>query len=149
MRWYFSSFLFVSVLALVVAVFEPDFDPSPELLRTMAGIGISLFLAYVIEATWLAQNFDPGDDKKSEVLLEAVTGIAICGLMAIALTLALSEHPSNEPFSWADIYYFWWSSAAYVTLGILVAVHPALAHEFGRGSKSSPSKDEDSESVKD
>lgn len=100
----------------------------------MSGIGVSLFLAYVIEATWLAQKVNLKTDDESEVFLEVITGIAVCGLMSIGLMLILSEHPAKAPFLWVDIYFFWWSSISLFVLGFLVAVQPALAHELGRGS---------------
>ncbi|HEU5063448.1 MAG TPA: hypothetical protein VFT79_09900 [Solirubrobacterales bacterium] len=105
----------------------------------MAGIGISLFLAYVIEATWLAQHFDSRDSKKSEIFQGTITGIALCGLFAIGLTLMLSEHPEAKPAPSIDDYYFWWSSTAFAFLGVLVAIQPALAHELGQ------SQDDDSD----
>ena len=51
------SLLSVFVVSCGAAAVVGDLDPSPELLRTMAGIGASFFLAYVIEAAWLAQRF--------------------------------------------------------------------------------------------
>lgn len=116
-------------------LFYGNAEPSPDLLRTMAGIGVSLFLAYVIEATWLAAKVNLKTGDESELFLEVITGIAVCGLFAIGLMLMLSEHPEREPLLWVDVYFYWWSWIALGILGLLVAVQPALAHELDRSSK--------------
>jgi hypothetical protein len=135
-RWYFSAPAVITLVALLVANFTQELDPSPELLRTMAGIGVSLFLAYVIEASWLAQRLKLESDEHSEIFLEVITGIAVCGLFAIVIALFLSEHSVGRAFGLGKRFYFWWASIALGTLGLLVAVQPALAHELGRGDTS-------------
>ena len=107
----------------------------------MAGLGVSFFLAYVIEATWLVKKVNLDSDDKSEVFLEIITGIAVCGLAAIGALLSLSEHPESQPYLWVDIYFFWWSLLALSFLGALVAVQPALAHELDR--RTEPGKEAD------
>jgi len=148
-RWYFISPLVVSLAALVATLIERDFAPSPELLRTMAGLGVSFFLAYVIEATWLVRKVNLDSDGKSAVLLEVITGIAVCGLGAVGALLALSEHSENQPYLWVDIYFFWWSLLALSFLGILVAVQPALAHELDRSTEQGKHPDVKADEVSD
>jgi hypothetical protein len=73
------SSLFIFVVSYGGSDLMDDLNPSAEFLRTMAGIGASFFLAYVIEATWLAQRFS--DNPRSEDLLGLMTGLAVSALL--------------------------------------------------------------------
>jgi hypothetical protein len=118
----------IFVFALVASAAKPDLEPSPELLRTMTGIGASFFLAYVIEASWLAERFK--NDKRSEVFLGVITGLATCGLAGVFLALVLSERAPAENFGRTEDIYFWWSMVSLGALGLLVAFQPAITHTW-------------------
>jgi hypothetical protein len=100
----------------------------------MAGIGGSFFLAYVIEATWLAERFQSGS--RPEFLLGVITGLAVCGLFGVAVALILSEHSSlhNQGFN------LWLSAISLGSLGLLVALQPVITHFWLHGD---PEEDSD------
>lgn len=90
----------------------------------MAGIGASFFLAYVIEATWLASRFEK--NKRTEYFLGGLTGLATLGFLGVALALWLSAKPT--PFHHTEDLYFWLSSLSLGALGLLVAFQPVITH---------------------
>lgn len=92
----------------------------------MAGVGASFFLAYVIEATWLAQRFS--NTARSEDLLGLMTGLAVSGLAGVAFALFLGDTASSGPLEGNQYFYFWWSLISLGGLGLLVALQPALTH---------------------
>lgn len=106
----------------VASTFLNDLEPSPELLRTMAGIGASFFLAYVIEASWLAKTFTSDD----EVFLGFLMGFACAGLLGVIFALLLSERPAAEHFGRDQDLQFWWSAISLGGLGLLVAIQPGI-----------------------
>lgn len=122
----FRAALFVFVLAYVVSLVFSDLSPSTEVLRTIAGIGGGFFLAYVIEATWLAERFS--NSARNENLLGVMTGLAVSGLTGVILTLFLSETASGASLTGTQNFYFWWSFISLGFLGLLVALQPALIH---------------------
>ncbi len=134
-----KSALFVFVISSLAAAVVDDLNPSTELLRTMAGIGASFFLAYVIEATWLAQRFPKNE--RSEDFLGLLTGLAVSGLAGVVFALFLSEAAPSGPLKGSHGFYFWWSLISLGGLGLLVALQPALTHlwihENGEDSRDS------------
>jgi hypothetical protein len=119
-----SALIFLST-SVVSAVFK-DLEPSPELLRTVAAIGASFFLAYIIEATWLAKLFPAG--KRGEIVLGVLMGFAASGLLGVIFALMLSELPASEAFGRSQDFRFWWSLISLGGLGFLVAIQPGIAH---------------------
>lgn len=51
-RGMFAALGLVSVIAVALCVLAPPLRLSQETLRTMAGIGASFFLGFIVEATW-------------------------------------------------------------------------------------------------
>jgi MFS family permease len=120
------SALSVFVISYVASLFLNDLSPSNELLRTMAGIGGGFFLAYVIEATWLAERFS--NSPRNENLLGVMIGLAVSGLLGVIFALVLSETASGVSLTRSQDFYFWWSVVSLGFLGLLVALQPALIH---------------------
>jgi len=120
------SALFVFIVSYAASLFLNELNPSRELLRTIAGIGGGFFLAYVIEATWLAERFS--NSARNEKLLGVMTGLAVSGLAGVILALVLSEAASGATLSRSQDFYFWWSVVSLGFLGLLVALQPALVH---------------------
>lgn len=108
----------------------------------MAGIGASFFLAYVIEATWLAQRFP--HKERSELILGGLMGLATSGLLGVILALMLSERPVTEPFGRTEDLYFWWSLISLTGLGLLVALQPGVVHIWLEEDEEKPSSDSSS-----
>jgi len=118
----------VTALAVLAAAIDGNPDPRPEFLRTVAAIGASFFLAYVIEATWMATQVVPVRMVEGERFSGAITGFALAGFCGVVTLLIHSEYrPSNELFL---AFTFWWSSIALFFLGIMVAIQPYMAHTW-------------------
>jgi hypothetical protein len=113
---------------IVASTVWPHVVVSPEFLRTAAGIGASLFLAFIIEATWLAARFDT--EPKSEMLLGFVTGLAAWGFVGVASLLVLSESHDPGPLQGSESLYFWFSVIGLALLGISVAFQPVVTHTW-------------------
>jgi hypothetical protein len=107
--------------------------PSPDLMRAMAGIGASIFLAYVVEATWMAGVIDHDEDY--EFWLGFATGMAIAGLLGIGAALAVAEHRAAGHSNFLDDYGFSWSAFSLLLLGLVVARNPVIAYERMKASK--------------
>jgi hypothetical protein len=131
----------VGVTALIAAAIWPHIRLSPEFLRTLAGIGASFFLAFVIEATWLATRFDT--NKRSEVFLGLITGLAAWGFVGVALLMYLSESHSPGPLQGTESLYFWLSAIALGLLGFSVAFQPVVTHTWIHESKDSRTNGDD------
>lgn len=119
---------FVWLAAVGASWVEPNLEPSPELCRTLAGIGASFFLAYVIEATWLATRFEA--NRRSEYFLGFITGLAALGFLGVAFALWLSDRPSGEPLKHTEDFYLWFSLLSLGALGLLVAFQPFITHTW-------------------
>ncbi|MCW2988343.1 MAG: hypothetical protein JWM24_1281 [Solirubrobacterales bacterium] len=101
--------------------------PSPELLRAMAGVGASLFLAYVIETTWMVSRAAPAVD---DIWLGYVTGLAVTGLIGIAVALLTAEHRAAGHGNLLDDLGMWWSAFSLGFLGLMVALQPHITHTW-------------------
>lgn len=113
----------LSLAAGVFTALGPHPDLSPEFLRTVAGIGASLFLAYVIEAAWMATRLVP-QGKSGERFMGVLTGFAVCGLAGIVFILTQSDKERSALL--ASSYFLWWSLLALILLGMMVAIQPSL-----------------------
>lgn len=103
--------------------------PSPEFMRTLATIGASLVLAYVIEAVWLATRVEVDDDH--EEWLGFITGVGIAGLFGVAIALLLSEHRAAGHDNVLDDLGLAWSAVSQVILGGVLLLQPLLAYRLG------------------
>jgi hypothetical protein len=115
------------VAILFAATIGDELRPDADLLRVTAGIGASLFLAYVIEITWMAsQVLPPG---AGEDFLGGLTGFGLSGFLGVIALLILSEQGPGE-FTMLAEYFLWWSLLALVFLGLMVAMQPYMVHQW-------------------
>lgn len=103
--------------------------PSPEFMRTLATIGATLVLAYVIEAVWLSTRVEIDDEY--EEWLGFITGVGIAGLLGVATALLLSEHRAAGHDNALDDLGLAWSATSLVILGVALVLQPLLAYRFG------------------
>jgi len=124
----------------LASAFFKELEPSPELLRTIAGIGASFFLAYVIEAAWLIGRFPAG--ARGEIILGVLVGFAASGLLGVIFATLLSDRNPAEPFGRNEDFQLWWSLISLGGLGLLVALQPAIVHaELVEGKQKPPAQD--------
>lgn len=104
-------------------------SPSPGLTENLTTLGIVLVPAYVVEVTWLVPRMGRGEE--FEEWLGFVIGAGIAGLLAIAVSMLLSEHRlAGHANSLDDL----GLSFVVFTLAILagcLVLQPLLAHRFG------------------
>lgn len=104
---------------------------SPELLRSMAMIGTTLLLAYVVEAVWLVQQ--GREDEELDEWLGFTIGSAIAGFLGVVFALLLAEHRAVGHANFIDKLGMAWVAVSLLILGGALIAYPLLAHRLGRG----------------
>lgn len=104
--------------------------PSPEFLRSLAAIGGTLLIAYVVETSWIVKASRARDLDERESRLGTLVGFGAAGLVGIALALAISERASVHHWIWLDEIAFAWAVASLGMFGITVVLQPLLIHEW-------------------
>ena len=99
----------------------------------MAGVGASLFLAYVIEATWLAARVDMS--RRGEGYLGFITGLAAWGFLGVGWLLYLSESHLPGPLYGEESRLFWGATSSLALLGLSVAFQPVITHTWLHANK--------------
>lgn len=126
----------VAVASVIAAALWPHVVVSPEFLRTLAGIGASFFLAFVIEATWLASRLDANE--RADFILGLTTGLAALGVVSVAALMILSENHPAGPLQGNESLWFWLSAISLGLLGISVAFQPVVTHTWMHERKDPP-----------
>jgi hypothetical protein len=131
-RGYWEAGFLISGLAILIwAVFQMlSVDPSPELLRSLAEIGATLLIAYVIEVSWLVRASRARRLEERESRLGALTGVGYAGLLGIGVSLALSGQVAAHHWVWLDGIGFGFAVGSLAMLGITVVMQPMLTHEW-------------------
>ncbi|HET8862311.1 MAG TPA: hypothetical protein VFM94_03575 [Solirubrobacterales bacterium] len=103
---------------------------SPELLRSLASIGATLLLAYVVEAVWLVQRVQR--DEEYEEWLGITIGAAIAGFFGVIFALLLSEHRAAGHANFIDELGVAWVAVSLLVLGGSLIAYPFMAHRLRR-----------------
>jgi drug/metabolite transporter (DMT)-like permease len=124
------------VIAAALTVSAPHTwqSPSQPLLEAFAGIGGAVFLAYTVVVTDLVRRVRR--DGESETLLGVVTGLGICGILGVGLTLLLID--ASEPLGGLDHLALFWAFSSLTLLAGLVAGSPLIAYEDARSRHLNP-----------
>ncbi len=126
-----NALISVALASLGTYFFFSAIPPaSPELLRSIAMIGATLLIAYVVEAVWLAQRVEV--DEEYEEWLGFVTGAGIAGFLGVVFALLLSEHRIAGHSNFIDEIGAAWAAVSLLILGFTLVVQPLLAHRFGQ-----------------
>lgn len=126
--------LVVSGLAALLAFAVPGIAyPSPELLRSMAEIGVAILLGYVIEVVWMTVRLEREDDDR-ESWLGSMVGLGLCGLAGIVVALLIAEHRAAGHANLLDKYGLWWATVSLAMLGILVTLQPLIVDRWSKPS---------------
>jgi hypothetical protein len=111
-------------------------NPSAGLLEAFAGVGGAVFLAYTVAITGLVRGIRRGSD--GEALLGLATGLGICGIFGVGLTLLLID--ASEPLGWLGHLALYWAGCSETLLAGLVAGFPLIAYEDSRAKHLNPSE---------
>jgi hypothetical protein len=106
---------------------------SPELLHTLALIGASLLIAYVVEAVWLVSRVEV--DEEYEEWLGFVTGAGIAGLVGVVFALLLAEHRAVGHSNLIDQLGTAWAAISLLILGAVLVLQPLLAHRLSEAAE--------------
>lgn len=119
-----TSLIFMAGLHLAAS------RPSDDLLRSLAEIGATLLIAYVIEISWLvrASRGRPLDEREKR--LGFFVGLGAAGLLGIALALAVAEPAGAHHWNQPDEIAFAWAVVSLGILGLTVILQPLLTHEW-------------------
>jgi hypothetical protein len=101
---------------------------SPELLRSLAMIGTTLLLGYIVEAVWLVKQGQK--DEEFEEWLGFTVGAAIAGFLGVIFALLLAEHRIAGHANFIDKAGVAWVALSLLILGGSLIAHPLLAHRL-------------------
>jgi len=130
--------MLLALLSVVAATIGASFilaevpAPSPELMRSIATVGVGLSIAYVVEAVWLAQRVVAEDDDEHEEWLGFLTGVGLAGLLGIVFALLVAEHRAAGHDNVLDHLGVAWSAVSMVILGGVLMLQPILAGRMAR-----------------
>jgi drug/metabolite transporter (DMT)-like permease len=124
----------VIAAALTVSTPHSFRNPSSQLLEAFAGVGGAVFLSYTVAISGLVRGIRRGSD--SETLLGAMTGLGICGIFGVGLTLILLG--AHEPLGWLGHLALYWAACSLTLLAGLVAGFPLIAYEDTRAKHLNP-----------
>lgn len=121
-----------AILAFALALgLDSSPYPSPELFRQLAQAGIGLLIAYSI--TFAAAEKSLGDRSDLDHHLEwlgFVTGIGVCGLFGIGLSLGVAEHREAGHRNLIDGLGLCWAATSVGLMGLFVALQPMTSYEW-------------------
>ncbi len=131
-----ANALFSVALASIGGYFFFNAVPlaSPDLLRSIAMIGATLLLAYIVEAVWLVQQGQR--DEEFEEWLGFTVGAAIAGFIGVIAALLLSEHRAVGHANFIDEIGVAWVAVSLLILGGSLIAHPLLAHRLSETAHS-------------
>jgi membrane protein YdbS with pleckstrin-like domain len=112
--------------------------PRGEFLSDLAGIGATIFVAFVIEMSVIvlwSTRYDVEDD----ALSGETVGFGFAALLGIGFALALTNHDHAQALTFLEELGFSWSLVSLAMLAVLVAVYPLVLYERNR-PKASPEK---------
>jgi cytochrome bd-type quinol oxidase subunit 2 len=127
--------------ALVVFLRAHADRPQREFLSDLAGVGATIFVAFVIEMSAIvlwSTRYNSEDDALSG---ESV-GFGLAALLGVGFALALTNHDRAHALTLLEELGFAWSLVSLGMLGLLVAAYPYMLYERNRprarakGSKS-------------
>lgn len=131
-RGFWEAVLLIAFVTLpaciILQVAAPD--PSAGTLRSLAEIGATLLIAYVVETSWIVQASRARALDERESRLGALVGIGASGLVGIVFALALAERASVHHWIWLDEIAFAWVVASLGMFGVTVVLQPLLIHEW-------------------
>lgn len=121
-----NALISVSLASLGAYFFLNEIPPaSPELLRSVAMIGATLVLAYVVEAVWLVPRVEL--DEEYGEWLGFATGTGIAGFLGVIFSLLLADHREAGHANFIDEIGVAWSAVSLLILGGVLIVQPLLA----------------------
>jgi hypothetical protein len=123
------TILVIALLAWLVEMLI-SLSPTAPLLDSVAQIGATLLIAYVVEISWLVKASRSRDIEERESRLGAFTGAGAAGLIGIVLSMILSGRAEAHRWIWLDEFCFGWVIASLLMLGITVVMRPMLTHEW-------------------
>jgi hypothetical protein len=125
--------LFQSLLsgAFVFFLHRSSPDPDPAFFGVLAGVGASVFLAFIVEMSavvlWTSR-YDTEDD----LLNGESAALGVCGFLGVGFAVALANHSHAHNLNWVEAYGYAWSVVSLGMLGLLVAAYPLMIYERNR-----------------
>ncbi len=106
-------------------------------MRSMAEIGVTLLLAYVVEAAWMATRLSRETEEEREHWLGSTAGFGLAGLIGVIIALLVAEHRAAGHGNALDAFGLWWSVFSLGLLGVAVALHPVIVARWRHTGDSS------------
>lgn len=124
----------VSLIAICGAIGFRSAYPDSGLMYAIAQVGIAVVFAYIIEAVWMVERVNRSDGDHLD-WLGMTTGLAIAGLVGVAVALAVGGHRAAGHADFLDLFGLWWAVLSLVLLGAVVIIQPLLADIYREKSE--------------
>jgi asparagine N-glycosylation enzyme membrane subunit Stt3 len=111
-------------------------DPSPNLLIGIAGVGATIYIAYIVGmASLLRETKVRGGERANFVGF--LTAFGVCGFFGIGIALVLAGR-RDRSMLWIEQFGFAWGSISLFFLGGMVSALPLIAYDAIRNEHVNP-----------
>jgi hypothetical protein len=117
--------------ALVFTLHRYVSRPQPEFLGNLAGVGSTIFVAFVIEMSAIVLWSTSHDDEDDALSGETV-GFGFAALVGVGFALALANHKDSHALTSLEELGLAWSILSLGMLGLIVAAYPLMIYERHR-----------------
>jgi cytochrome bd-type quinol oxidase subunit 2 len=105
--------------------------PRPEFLSDLAGVGATIFVAYVISMSTIVLWSTRYDAENDAISGEAV-GFGLAALLGVGFALTLTNHDQAHALTSLEALGLSWALVSLAMLGLLVAAYPFMLYERHR-----------------
>lgn len=132
---------FGTILGLAIALFGlagtalSRSDPSAELFRLLAEIGVGLLIAYSVAIAGVERQLR--HDEEHELWVGFTAGVGCAALVALALSVGLAEYRDAGHSGILDVAGFCWTAVSFGMLGLVIAALPLAAYSWRQAAERS------------
>jgi hypothetical protein len=131
-----ASILFIGIcLFPALSVVAPE--PSPDLLRSIAAIGATVWIGWAIQAA-IALGAPHSRGPTQEAFVGTIVGTSACGLLGIIIALSLAERADVRHWLWLDQLAFSLAASSLIFVGICIALLAYFIYEWSRQDRIDP-----------
>jgi hypothetical protein len=133
-----AAILFIGI-CLFPALSVVASDPSPDLLRSIAGLGTTIWIGWAIQAA-IALGTSQSRGRTQEAFVGTIVGTTACGFLGIIIALSLAERADAGHWVWLDQLAFSLAASSLIFVGICIALLAYFIYEWSRLDRIDPSE---------